>query len=303
MKLAPITLFTYNRPWHTRQTVEALKQNELANQSNLFVFSDGPKSVSDKAKVDEVRKYIHRIEGFRSLNITEHSDNLGLEESIIAGVTDIVNKFGRVIVLEDDLATSPFFLRFMNDALELYEHEDKVISIQGYIFPVSEKLPTTFFLRCTGCWGWGTWKRGWNLFETNGRKLLEELKAKKLTRQFDFNGAYRYARMLKDQIASRNNVWDIRWYASAFLRERITLHPGISLVRNIGHDGTGTHCGKSRAFDVELAQESIPVSLIDINENPETRKIIANYLRTIKTPFVKAILNRAKKRLGKIIQG
>ena len=301
MKLAPIALFVYNRPQHTRQTVESLKQNELASQSDLFVFSDGPKSFGDRAKVDEVRKYIHRIDGFRNLNITEHPDNLGLAESVIAGVTEIVNKYGWIIVLEDDLVTSPFFLRYMNDALKLYEHEKNVISVQGYIFPVSETLPTTFFLPWTGCLGWGTWKRGWNLFEENGSKLLGELKRKGLEREFDIDGACRYLRMLKDQIAGRNSSWAIRWYASAFLSDRLNLFPSASLVHHIGSDGSGSNVGVCDKFDVSLAKDPIPVESIQMAENLEARRIVANYLRTIKPPFVKAILNRAKKRLGKII--
>jgi hypothetical protein len=301
MKLAPIALFVYNRPQHTRQTVEALKQNELANQSDLFVFSDGPKSVSDKARVADVRKYIHRIEGFRSLNITEHQANLGLAESIIAGVTEVVNKYARIIVLEDDLLTSPFFLRYMNDALELYENEEKVIGIQGYIFPASEKLPNTFFLRWTDCWGWGTWKHGWSLFEESGSKLLGELKRKGLEREFDIDGACRYLRMLKDQIAGRSSSWAIRWYASAFLSDRLNLFPRASLVQHIGSDGSGSNVGVCDKFDVSLAKDPIPVESIPTAENLEARRIVANYLRTIKTPFVKAILNRAKKHFGKII--
>jgi hypothetical protein len=304
MKFAPIALFTYNRPRHTRQTVEALKQNELSHQSDLFIFSDGPKSHNDKARVAEVRSYIHGIKGFHRLNIIEHPDNLGLAESIITGVTKVVNKYGRIIVLEDDLLTSPFFLRYMNDALEHYEYEDKVISIQGYIFPVAEKLPTTFLLSCTGCLGWGTWKRGWRLFEKDGSKLLGELKRKGLEREFDIDGACRYLRMLKDQIAGRNSSWAIRWYASAFLNGRLNLFPHASLVQHIGSDGSGSHvangCDK---FDVSLARNPIPVESISIVENLEAKKIVANYLRSIKTPFAKAILNRIEKRLGKLIQG
>jgi len=295
MKLAPIALFTYNRPWHTQQTVEALKQNELADQSGLFIFSDGPKNLNDKAKIDEVRKYIHSIEGFRSINITERPNNLGLAESIITGVTEMVNKFGSIIVLEDDLVTSACFLKFMNEALNLYENEPQVISIHGYTYPVKGKLPETFFLRGADCYGWATWKRGWDLFEKDGRKLLKELKQRNLTKQFDYNGACRYTRWLKQQIAGKNSSWAIRWHASAFLRERLTLYPGVSLVRNIGHDRTGTHCHKSRLFDVKLSKEPISLSLIDITENQEAKEIFASYLRSVKTPLTKAAVNRIRK--------
>ena len=150
--MIPIILFVYNRPWHTRQTVKALQKNELAGRSDLFIFSDGPKDEQTEKAVQKVREYIHTIDGFQTVTIREREENWGLANSIIDGVTQIVNEYGRVIVLEDDLMTSPFFLRYMNDALNLYECEEKVISIHGYIYPLSEKLPSTFFLRGTDYW-------------------------------------------------------------------------------------------------------------------------------------------------------
>ncbi|HRU00618.1 MAG TPA: glycosyltransferase, partial [Victivallales bacterium] len=196
MKLAPIALFVYNRPWHTRQTVTALQNNELAAESELVVFSDGPKVEKNKEKtknneekVKEVRDYIKSINGFKTVKIIERTQNLGLANSIISGVTEIVNQYGKIIVLEDDLVTSPHFLRFMNEALDLYEKEEDVISIHGYVYPIPD-LPETFFLKGADCWGWATWKRGWDLFEPDGKKLLRELKEKKLLKRFDFNGTY-----------------------------------------------------------------------------------------------------------------
>jgi GT2 family glycosyltransferase len=195
-KPCPIALFVYNRLWHTQQTVEALKKNKLAAESELFVFSDGARTGADKEKIRAVREYLKTVNGFKKVTVIEWNRNLGLAQSIISGVTQIVNRYGRIIVLEDDIVTSPYFLRFMNEALEFYKDEEKVISIHGYIYPVKAKLPETFFLRGADCWGWATWKRGWELFEPDGRKLLNELKAKKLTRRFDFDGAYSYTGML-----------------------------------------------------------------------------------------------------------
>ena len=192
MELAPIVLFTYNRPWHTRQTIAALQKNELADRSDLFIYSDGFKEDQAKIKVKEVRNYIHTIDGFKTVTIRERGENMGLADSVIDGVKAVVNECGRVVVLEDDIVTSPFFLRYMNDALKLYEHEEKVISIHGYIYPVSGKLPPTFFIRGADCWGWATWKRGWDLFEGDGQKLLNELEEKRLERLFDFNETYGY---------------------------------------------------------------------------------------------------------------
>ena len=296
-KYAPIALFTYNRPWHTQQTVEALLQNELASETNLVIFSDGAKNDNDQMKLDDVRRYIHTIKGFNSVSIIESPTNHGLASSIINGVTEVVNKYKRIIVLEEDLVSSPFFLRYMNDALELYQNVEKVISIHGYVLPVFEELPETFLIRGADCWGWATWKRGWDLFEGDGQKLLSELKKRKLTRQFDLGGAYRYTRMLKDQIAGRNSSWAVRWYASAFLKNRLTLYPGRSLIQNIGNDGLGTHVGNLDIYDVELAAKRISVGSIELAENKTAKGIIAEYQRHIKTPFLKAVLRRGMKHL------
>ena len=186
MTTAPITLFVYNRPWHTQQTVEALQKNALASESDLFIFSEAPKKPEVVHAVQEVRSFIKTISGFKSIRIIERAENMGLANSIIDGVTRICNEHGRVIVLEDDLVTSPFFLRYMNDALNLYEHEESVISIHGYIYPVTGKLSETFFLRGADCWGWATWKRGWELFDPDGKRLLESLKSQNLEREFNF---------------------------------------------------------------------------------------------------------------------
>ena len=144
--LAPIVLFVYNRPWHTAQTVEALQKNTLADKSELFIYSDAAKNSEVALYVKKVREYIRNISGFRKVTIMEREKNWGLANSIIDGVTTIVNKYGKIIVLEDDLVTSPYFLRFMNEALEMYENEESVASIHGYIYPI-EGLPETFFIR------------------------------------------------------------------------------------------------------------------------------------------------------------
>lgn len=298
---APIILFTYNRPWHTRQTVEALLKNDFADKSELIVFSDGPKDSQDKQKVEAVRQYVKSLKGFDKVTIIERSENLGLGKSIIDGISEVINKYEEIIVLEDDLVTSPFFLRYMNEALELYKHEEKVISVHGYIYPVIGNLPVTFFLRGADCWGWGTWKRGWALFEENGQKLLENLKKDHLTNQFDFNGAYGYTKMLKDQIKGRNSSWAVRWYASAFINDCLTLYPGVSLVRHIGNDGTGTNFDISKNWDTKLSET--PVNLIKIEpiENIEAREIVSGYLRSMKEPLPRLFLNLLKKKVNQIL--
>jgi len=298
--VAPIALFVYNRPWHTRQTVEALQKNDIASESHLFIFSDAPKSADSADAVQQVRDYIKTISGFKSININERVQNLGLANSIIDGVTHLSNKFGRVIVLEDDLATSPFFLTYMNEALERYADDDRVISIHGYMHPTRHQLPETFFLRGADCWGWATWKRGWELFNRDGQFLFAELKGRKLTHLFDFNGTHPYTKMLEGQVKGNNDSWAVRWYASAFLADKLTLYPGRSLVHNIGNDNSGTHCGNSDTWDATLSKTPIDLHMVPIEPSPQGRQAFEMFLRQCQRGWLKklshklwSILNRS----------
>lgn len=142
---APIALFTYNRADKTKRAVESLLQNIEAKNSDLFVFSDGPKTPEKKAGVEENRKYIHTISGFNSVHIIEREKNWGLANSLIAGITEVINKYGKVIVVEDDLILSPYFLKFMNDGLEKYKDDDRVGAINAFVPPINESLPDTYF--------------------------------------------------------------------------------------------------------------------------------------------------------------
>lgn len=282
MNLAPIALFVYNRPEHTQKTIEALQKNILAPESDLIVFSDGSKdSPESREGVWAVREYLKGVKGFKSVKIIAREENRGLARSIIAGVTEIINSFGRVIVLEDDMISSRYFLQYMNEALDIYESNDQVISIHAYIYPVKEKLPNTYFLKGADCWGWATWRRGWDLFEADGQKLLNELETKKLTREFDFSGSYPYAQMLRDQIAGKNNSWAIRWYASAFLKNKLTLYPGKSLINNIGFDGSGTHCSGVTKIDCKIDVENVEIKVgnIEIKESIIARLAVVRYFR------------------------
>lgn len=277
MSCAPVALFVYNRPWHTRQTVEALLNNPEASKTQLYVFSDAPKSVAESKAVAEVRSFLREITGFKSLSIIERENNFGLARSIIEGVSYMCDEHERVIVLEDDLVTSPYFLKYMNEGLEKYQDEQQVISIHGYVYPTKQTLPETFFLKGADCWGWATWKRGWELFDPDGQTLLDELKRRKITRQFDFEGSYPYTKMLQNQIAGKNNSWAIRWYASAFLKGKLTLYPGRSLVHNIGMDGSGAHCSATNIFSSSLANHSIHVEKIALDDNVFVRQAIVNF--------------------------
>ena len=274
---APLILFTYNRPDHLGRTLAALKRNELATETMLYVFSDGAKSDADKRLVDEVRQQLTGISGFQSVKIVEREKNCGLAASIITGVTSVLEKHGCVIVLEDDIVTSPYFLRYMNEALKYYADVPEVACVSGYIYPINAALPSAFFLRGADCWGWATWRRGWDLFNPDGRALLAQLIKRKLEFDFDFEGGAKYTEMLRAQVEGRNDSWAVRWYASAFLAGKLTLYPGQSLVQNIGNDGSGRHAIPTGRYAVELRAGRTAVGVGVAKEDVRARREFARY--------------------------
>ena len=278
MPFAPILLFTYNRPLHTQKTLEALKKNPLCEKSDLFIFSDGAKNEEDAERVNEVRNVIRYTAGFKSLDITENRTNKGLAQNIIEGVTQMVEQYGKVIVLEDDLITAPYFLSFMNKALVRFEKTEKIGHIHAFCYPLPD-LPDTFLIKWTGSWGWATWQRAWNRFNPNGTVLLNELEHRRLTKSFDFNGSYPYTRMLRKQVRGENNSWAIRWNASLFLNEMLSLNAGKSLVQNIGFDGSGTHCGLQDIYATSLHTRPLSLDIPILEENCAARYAFEKYYR------------------------
>jgi len=276
MSLAPIILFVYNRPSHTRLTIEALLNNRLASESDLWVFADGSKGEKDRKGVNEVRKTVRAIDGFKSIQIIENESNVGLANNIIKGVTQVVNERGKVIVVEDDLITSPYFLTFMNKGLDLFANEEKVGHIQGYSYPVPQ-FPEAFLTKWIGSWGWATWKRAWQYFNPDGQALMDELKRRKLTRNFDFDGKYPYTQMLQRQIDGANNSWAIRWFASAYLQGMLSLNAGRSLVRNIGFDNSGVHCNDDNIYNTTLYGKEVCIDITRIEEDLTARKLIKKF--------------------------
>ena len=288
--LAPILLFVYNRPQHVQQLVTSLLANAEASQSTLYVYADGAKGESDKAAVEEVRGLIHNISGFASVNIVEREENRRLARNVIDGVSTVVKKHGRVIVLEDDLVVAPYFLRFMNEALETYKDEPKVGHIQACDYTQDPTLPDTFLIKWTGSWGWATWERAWQLFNPDGATLLRELETRKLTKTFDFNGKYGYTRMLRRQVEGLNNSWAIRWNASLFLHDVLSLNVGKALVQNNGFDGTGTNCGGGGLYASNLWLKPLEVKKIEpITENNEARKVYERYYARTNSFWAKAV--------------
>lgn len=286
---APITLFVYNRPELTLQTLEALSQNPEAATSLLYIFCDGPKPGADAlqiGKINKVREIIRQKQWCGEVKIIESDKNKGLANSIIEGVTKVVNKHGRIIVLEDDLVVSPYFLKYMHSALEMYEDEEKALAIHGYLYPV--KLPqgmsnSTFFIRDPGCWGWATWKRAWKLFEPNSKKLYDLIRLKELRKEFNYWGDFPFMRMLRKQMNGKVDSWAVRWRAVAYLHDKYTLYPTASLVQNegLGPDATHTQTALNaqNPYAVELSDVPVGVEKIPVKNNLEMEKIYGRFLR------------------------
>jgi len=281
----PIAIFCFNRLDHLVSTIDALRQNSMAEVSPIFIFSDGARNDFEREAVDAVRRYICTIEGFGPINIIHRECNYGLAKSIISGVNAVLKSFDRIIVLEDDMVSSPHFLHYMNEALDIYSQDDRVACIHGYTYPCESELPETFFLRGADCWGWGTWRRGWDLFCEDGQLLLEQIESKKLQNEFDFDGSYRYTKMLKDQIIGKNNSWAIRWYASTFLQGKLCLYPGRSLIHNIGNDDSGTHSRHSTIFDTSLSASRIDIANCDVSISEPSRQAFVRYFREVHGGF------------------
>ncbi len=301
--LAPIVLFVYNRPWHTEQTLNALIQNELADQSVLYIYSDGPKenaSEEQVKKINEVRELIRSRQWCKEIHIVESDKNKGLADSIILGVTEIVNKCLKIIVLEDDIVTSPGFLKYMNDALDVYCGEEKVYHVSGYMYPLQLNMPETIFLNVVTPWGWGTWKEKWKYFNNDAIDLKEKLFAAEFYKPEDYNCGYgtEFYEQLQNNINLRLKTWAVKWHTTIYLKQGHCLHPGISLVQNIGLDSSGTHHvqNDSKTFAILKMAPKVTVLPIPLEQDQQVLKgfhqyYLLNHPPTTKVKSVKALLN------------
>ena len=252
-ELSPIVLFVYNRCDHTKRTIEALKSNELADESELIIYADGAKDADVFPKVQEVRDYIKTISGFKKIIIIERDNNYGLANSIIKGVTEVVNKHDRVIVLEDDIVTSPYFLKFMNDALDFYKDKKKVWHVSGWSYPIeTDGLNDIFLWRLMNCWGWATWADRWQYFEKDTDKLISEFTSREIYR-FDLDGVGSFWDQVLLNRKGKIDTWAIYWYAAIFKKGGLCVNPSKSFVENIGHDGSGVHCKEGHGYNSNLS--------------------------------------------------
>jgi len=297
--LAPIVLFVYNRSDHTRQTIEALQQNELAKESELFIYSDAAKDENAVQSVKEVRKYIKKVDGFKKVIIIEREKNWGLANSIIDGVTKIVNEYGKIIVLEDDLVTSPYFLKFMNEALEFYKDEKKVWHISGWNYPIEvDGKEDIFFWRVMNCWGWATWADRWQYFEKDIEKLIRTF-SKDDIKRFNLDGYENFWSQIIANKEARINTWAIFWYATIFQNNGFCLNPSQTFVENIGHDGSGIHCGESKLYKTDISHINKVHFFLDIQENKGKVNLIKKFYKSQNRPFFVRVINK----IGRIMIG
>lgn len=291
MNYSPIALFVYKRPDHTRRTLESLMQcPEFAN-SPLYIFCDGVKKEEDREKVIQTRKIVHSLLNDK-VKIIEYGENQGLANSIISGVSQLCEIYGRVIVLEDDLIVAPEFLKFLNIALEKYKDEDSVMQVSGYMFPIPELVTQTetLFLPFIYSWGWGTWQRAWNKFDlqATGWEVLKM--DKNMRRNFNLDNNYDFFEMLNRQMSGQIDSWAVRWYWSVFKHNGCTVYPPISYITNIGLDGSGTHgswyanqCLKQNYYPKSLNSITLPDNIII---NQKNFIFIKKYMKNLQPQWV-----------------
>jgi GT2 family glycosyltransferase len=304
MKCAPIVLFVYNRPTHTLKTLQALSNNNLAKDSILYVFADGPKESAATVELEAIRTtrdVATQQRWCKDVIVIESDFNKGLAESIVSGVTEVLRIHGRAIVLEDDTVPSVGFLAYMNSALNLYQNDKEVMHVSAYLPHTtgSHHLPPTFLLRYMNCWGWATWEQAWNKLILDSNKLFENLIKRPDLNEFELGGRLKILSHLEKNVTGEMNTWAIKWHTSIFLNNGLCLFPSQSLITQIGFDGSGTHCDKSNAelFEVEISKE-VEVKRVRIAES----RIGKDYIyRFFKYGHDSSILRRAKILKNKLI--
>lgn len=303
MNLAPIVIFTYNRPEHTTKVLDALASNPDASRSNLYIYCDGPKPNTkdeDLKNIKLVRNIVNQETRFKNVDVTIQKKNKGLAKSVVDGVSEIVSKYGRVIVLEDDIVTSPGFLEYMNESLELYRDNNEVMHISGYMYPHEESLPETFFYNVSLCWGWATWSRAWDSFNDNALELWSNLIKTDQFRKFDKFGSDHLSRQLAYNILGKLNTWFIKWHASVTLQNGYTLFPCKSLVNNIGFDSTGQHKDHLNIFEHKELSNKVKVKKINLDENTNAINLVKKLYSTLRNESKdKNLYNSFKKKIIK----
>ncbi len=306
--LAPIVLFVYNRLEHTKQTIAALQKNILAEESKLFIYSDGPKNSDAAFLVEELRSYLKSITGFKNVIIVERDKNFGLAASIIDGVNEVIHKYGKVIVLEDDLITSKYFLQFMNNTLNTYVDAENIFSITGFSFSTSfMKFPKDYkndvYLNIRPMsWSWATWIDRWKDIDWEIKNFKEFINDPEQVEKFNHGGTD-LTRMLKNQMNGKLNSWYIRWTFNAFQKNKFTIYPRVSYVNNIGHDASGVHCQEDK--DNIYSHAELNNKIVDkFDKNIQlNEEIIKNFNKAFNTNYWKIFKRKTKKLFHTLQQG
>jgi len=278
MNSTALAVFAYRRPSHLLRVLRSLQVQLQQISLPVHLFLDGPRGDDDVCAVQACRNVAEKFTTDIDIHLNQSSVNRGLYLSITEGVSLILGQYSQIIVLEEDILTSPYFLRYMLDGLNRYADEPRVASIHGYVPPIPAELSDTFFLRGADCWGWATWRDRWSLYRHDAAAMASEIRSCGLARAFDLGGHVPNLRLLDARAAGRSSSWAICWHASCFLAERFTLHPGRSLVRNIGLDYSGEHCAPSASLEAVLTDRPLAVSLQKVEENPA---IVASFARQL----------------------
>ena len=292
--LAPIVLFVYNRPEHTKRTVESLLNNTLVSKSTLFIFSDGAKSDKDIQNVDAVRNYIKTLRDFDKIEIIERKKNFGLANSVIVGVNQVISLFDKVIVLEDDMISSPYFLKYMNEVLNYFEYDQRIFSVTGYTFPI--KIPENYkhplyLSPRSSSWGWGTWENRWEKADWEIKDFQSFIKNKSGIESFN-KGGDDLTRMLKNSISGKVDSWSVKWTYTHFLNNAYCVYPVKSRIKNIGADSSGVHTSKTNKFDVDL--ENNDVELNGIKDLQPNQEILLNFRKFFRRNILNSVIQKLK---------
>jgi len=242
--LTPVAFFAYNRPEHTKRALHALAQCHKFDECEFYLFSDGPRTEAAIPSVIETRRILQEWAVNHKARVIEQTKNLGLAKSIVTGVTDLCQRYGRVVVVEDDLVVSPDFLAFMIEALGRYHADERVMQVGGFTISAPPNLgEDAFSLPVTTTWGWATWARAWAYFSWQPEDCEIAKHDEEWKKLFNLNGAGPYSSMLEDRLTGKNDSWGILWWYAVSRKRGLVVYPAQSLVWNGGFDGSGIHCG------------------------------------------------------------
>ncbi|MBC8109853.1 MAG: glycosyltransferase [Verrucomicrobia bacterium] len=281
--LAPVILFVYNRPEHTEKMLNSLVNNHLADRSVLYIFADGIRENATETEKNAVlltRQIISQKNWCKTVHIIEADRNLGLAQAIVNGVTQTLQKHGKVIVLEDDLLLAPGFLSYMNQSLDLYANSPQVMHISGYIFPIDTHnfKENTFFYNQASSWGWATWQRAWNFFENDASKLIDGISQIPNGKSyFNIDDGFDFFGLLEENAAGTKKTWAVKWQASILLKNGLCLHPKKTLLNNIGNDGSGVHKGFTNKYLNPAIADFLEVKPIPLQESLEARALMKQF--------------------------